>query len=74
MLLNFEPEHFPISDLDVLDLIKPDDSIAMVGYFGPLIPKILKITDNLTVLKKRDIKAQKPESCLPEGRRNSSSI
>lgn len=59
MLLNLKPEDFPISDLDVLDLIKPDDSVAMVGYFGPLIPKILKITDNLTVLEKRDIKDPK---------------
>jgi uncharacterized protein (DUF4213/DUF364 family) len=34
-----------------IDLIKPEDRVAMVGYFGPLVPKILKITDNLLSLK-----------------------
>jgi uncharacterized protein len=55
MLLDFEPENFPTSDIDVLDLIRPEDSVAMVGYFGPLVPKILSITEKLTVLEKRDI-------------------
>lgn len=59
MLLNLEPDNFPSSDMDVLDLIKPEDSVAMVGYFGPLIPKILEITDKLTVLEKRDIEDAK---------------
>lgn len=59
MLLNLEPDNFPSSDIDVLDLIRPEDSVAMVGYFGPLIPKILEITDKLTVLEKRDIEDTK---------------
>jgi uncharacterized protein (DUF4213/DUF364 family) len=59
MLLNLEPENFTTSDIDVLDLIRPEDSVAMVGYFGPLIPKILEITDKLTVLEKRDIEDAK---------------
>jgi uncharacterized protein (DUF4213/DUF364 family) len=42
-----------------IDLIKPEDRVAMVGYFGPLVPKILKITDKLTVLEKREIEDPK---------------
>jgi uncharacterized protein (DUF4213/DUF364 family) len=57
MLHNLEPENFPVSNIDVLDLIKPGDRVAMVGYFGPLVPKILKITEKLTVLEKREIEA-----------------
>ncbi|AKB34899.1 Molybdenum ABC transporter ATP-binding protein [Methanosarcina siciliae C2J] len=55
MLQNLEPEHFPTSNIDILGLIKPEDRVAMVGYFGPLVPKILKITEELTVLEKREI-------------------
>lgn len=57
MLRDLKPENFPASDIDILDLIKPEDRVAMVGYFGPLIPKILKITDKLTVLEKREIES-----------------
>jgi uncharacterized protein (DUF4213/DUF364 family) len=57
MLRDLEPENFPVSNIDVLDLIKPEDRVAMVGYFGPLVPKILKITDKLTVLEKREIES-----------------
>jgi len=55
MLRDLEPEHFQRSYSDILDLIKPGDRVAMIGYFGPLVPKILKITDKLTVLEKREI-------------------
>ncbi len=55
MLRDLEPENFPVSNIDILDLIKPEDRVAMVGYFGPLVPKILKLTDKLTVLEKREI-------------------
>jgi uncharacterized protein (DUF4213/DUF364 family) len=57
MLQGQKLESFPASDVDILDLIKPEDKVAMVGYFGPLVPKILKITDKLTVLERRKIKA-----------------
>lgn len=57
MLRDLEPEKFPVSNIDVLDLTKPEDRVAMVGYFGPLVPKILKITDKLTILEKREIEA-----------------
>ena len=57
MLRDLGPENFPVSNIDVLDLIKPEDRVAMVGYFGPLVPKILKITDKLTVLEKREIES-----------------
>ncbi len=57
ILQGLEPENFPVSNIDILDLIKPEDRIAMVGYFGPLVPKILKITNKLTVLEKREIES-----------------
>jgi len=57
-------ENYPASDVDVLDLIKHEDKVAMVGYFGPLVPKILRITDKLTVLEKREIEAAEA-STLP---------
>jgi len=66
MLGDLEPENFPASDIDILDLIKPEDSVAMVGYFSPLIPKILKITDKLTVLEKREIEAAKTRTLPSE--------
>ena len=53
MLRDLEPEHFRRSYSDILDLVKPEDRVAMVGYFGPLVPKILKITGKLTILEKR---------------------
>ena len=59
MLRDLKPENFPASDIDILDLIKPEDRVAMVGYFGPLVPKILEITDKLAVLEKREIEAAK---------------
>jgi uncharacterized protein len=55
MLRDLEPENFPVSNTDILDLIEPEDEVAMVGYFSPLVPRILKITDKLTVLEKREI-------------------
>jgi uncharacterized protein (DUF4213/DUF364 family) len=57
MLHDLEPENFQRSCTDVLDLIKPGERVAMIGYFGPLVPKILKITEKLTVLEKREIEA-----------------
>ncbi|HIH75015.1 MAG TPA: hypothetical protein HA306_07520 [Methanosarcina sp.] len=69
-----EPENFPVSKIDILDLIKPEDRVAMVGYFSPLVPRILKITDKLTVLEKREIEtpqtrtlpSEKAKEILPE--------
>ncbi|AKB45591.1 Rossmann-like domain-containing protein [Methanosarcina vacuolata] len=59
MLLDTKPEKFLTSNVDILDLIKPEDRVAMVGYFGPLVPKILKITEKLTILEKREIESPK---------------
>lgn len=55
MLCDLYPENYAFSDVDVLDLIKPEDKVGMVGHFSPLIPRILKITDQLTVIEKKDI-------------------
>ncbi len=57
MLRDIKPENFPPSNIDILDLIKPEDRVAMIGYFGPLVPKILKITNKLTILEKREIES-----------------
>lgn len=59
ILLNREPEKYQVSSDDILELIRPEDRVSMVGYFAPLVPKILKITEKLTVLEKKDIKASK---------------
>lgn len=59
MLQDLKPENFLSLDLDVLDLIKPEDSVAMVGYFEPLVPKIIKMTKKITVLEKRKIESAK---------------
>jgi len=74
MLLDLKHEKFPTSEVDILDLIVPEDDVAMVGYFSPLVPKILKITSKLTVLEKREIKnpkartlpSEKAREILPE--------
>ncbi|AKB73492.1 Molybdenum ABC transporter ATP-binding protein [Methanosarcina lacustris Z-7289] len=74
MLHDLEPENFQSSCLDILDLIKPGDRVAMIGYFAPLVPKILTITEKLTVLEKREIEApqtrtlpsEKAREILPE--------
>lgn len=50
---------FPVSDLDVLDLIRPGDRVSMVGYFQPLVPAILKKAGSLTVLEKREVESPK---------------
>ena len=49
------PEKYVFSSTNVLDLIQPEDKVAMVGYFGPLVPKILEKTRKLHVLEKRKI-------------------
>jgi uncharacterized protein (DUF4213/DUF364 family) len=66
MLHDMEPERFPVSNTDILDLIKPEDKVAMVGYFGPLIPKILKITREFTVFEKREIESPKTRTLSSE--------
>lgn len=66
MLQVLEPENFPASNIDILDLIRSEDKVAMVGYFGPLVPKILKITGKLTVLEKREIETPQTRILPPE--------
>lgn len=57
MLLELKPEKLPVSNIDILDLINPGDKIGMVGYFAPLVPKILEITNKLIILEKREVEA-----------------
>jgi len=51
-----KPEKYVFSDIDVLDLIQPKDKVVTVGYFGPLVHKILRKTQDIHVLEKRRIK------------------
>ncbi|WP_135612424.1 Rossmann-like domain-containing protein [Methanococcoides sp. AM1] len=55
MICDKNPEKYKFSDADVLDLIKPGDKVGMVGHFSPMIPRILKITEQLTVIEKKEI-------------------
>lgn len=55
MICDRYPEKYTFSDADVLDLVTPGDKVAMVGHFSPMVPRILKITDQLTVIEKKDI-------------------
>lgn len=55
MAFQAKPERYVSSDVDVLDLIKPRDRVSMVGYFGPLVPKILRKTRDIYVLERRSI-------------------
>jgi uncharacterized protein (DUF4213/DUF364 family) len=50
-----KPEKYVFSDIDALDLIHPKDKVVTVGYFGPLVHKILRKTQDLHVLEKRKI-------------------
>lgn len=69
MLLELKPENFTISNIDVLDLINSGDKVGMVGYFAPLVPKILEITNKLIILEKRDVEAEAAEiKILPSER------
>jgi len=49
------PEKYVFSNTDVLDLIKAEDKVAMVGYFAPLVPKVIQKARELYVLEKRKI-------------------
>ncbi len=50
-----EKQGLSYSDVDILQLIEPGDTVGMVGHFSPLLPKILKITPNINILEKKDI-------------------
>ncbi len=50
-----KPNLYPFTDTDILDLVVPNDKILMVGYFAPVIPKLLEKTKEITVIEKRNI-------------------
>ncbi len=39
-------------DADVIDLIQPDDTVVMIGYFSPLVPLIEKKAKKLTICER----------------------
>ena len=49
------PEKYVISNIDVLELISHGDKVSMVGYFGPLIPKVLERTNEVFIFEKRTV-------------------
>jgi len=55
MAFELRPEKYAFSSVDVLDLIRNEDKVSMIGYFRPLIPRILKKTGNFIVVEKRAV-------------------
>ena len=55
MAFELRPEKYIFSSVDVLDFIKSDDKVSMIGYFKPLIPRILEKTRNFVVVEKKDV-------------------
>jgi len=49
------PERYKPSRIDVLDLIRSRDRVLMIGYFAPLVPKILRKTRDLYLAEMRKI-------------------
>jgi len=49
------PEKYVSSKIDVSDLIQHGDKVVMVGYFGPLVPKVLRKTGELYILEKKKV-------------------
>lgn len=59
------PDKYIFSDIDVLDLIHPGDKVVTVGYFGPLIPRLLEKSGELYVLEKREIEDERVSFISP---------
>ncbi|MBN1134059.1 MAG: hypothetical protein JXA38_03940 [Methanosarcinaceae archaeon] len=55
MVFELRPEKYIFSSVDVLDLIRNEDKVSMIGYFKPLIPKILEKTENFHVVEKKNV-------------------
>ena len=55
LAFEIHPERYIFSNVDVLDLIKRGDRVSMIGYFGPLIPNILKKAGEIYVFEKRRV-------------------
>lgn len=49
------PEKYKYSKIDVTDLILKNDNVVIIGYFKPLIPKIMRKTCKIKVLEKKKI-------------------
>ncbi|MEA1944245.1 MAG: DUF364 domain-containing protein [Euryarchaeota archaeon] len=54
-ICELKPETYVFSKVDVLDLINAGDNVSMIGYFKPLVPKILRKTNSFYVIEKKDI-------------------
>ena len=48
-------EKYEYTDMNVLEIIKKGDSVSMVGYFSPMIGRILKITQDIHVIEKKEV-------------------
>ncbi|MCD4704042.1 MAG: hypothetical protein K8R64_07100 [Methanosarcinaceae archaeon] len=66
MMNDNDPHRYKSTEKDVLDLIQPGDRVAMVGHFGPLIPRILTITNKLCVVEQKDIDDERITVVPPE--------
>jgi uncharacterized protein (DUF4213/DUF364 family) len=59
------PEKYVFSNADVLDLIQAEDKVAMVGYFAPLVPKVVQKARELYVLEKRKVEDNRVKVVSP---------
>ncbi|MEA1984144.1 MAG: DUF364 domain-containing protein [Euryarchaeota archaeon] len=66
MMNDNDPHRYTPTEKDVLDLIQPGDRVAMVGHFGPLIPRILTITNELCVVEQKEIADKRITVVPPE--------
>lgn len=60
-----DPAKYVFSNIDVLDLIRAEDKVAMVGYFAPLVPKVVEKARELYVLEKRKIEDSRVKVVSP---------
>lgn len=60
-----ESNKYHFANTDVIDLVKKDDKVVMIGLFKPIIPNILKKTNKLMVIERCPVKMESVE-VLPD--------
>lgn len=46
---------YEYTDMDVFEIIRKEDRVSMIGYFGPMISRILKITQDIHVVDRKEV-------------------
>ncbi len=65
LAFEIHPERYRFSSVDVLELIRGGDRVSMVGYFGPLIPRILRRTGEVFVFEKKAVRDERVRFASP---------